>query len=327
MNKSIHITRFSISFVFILFFFSELLSQETLPIYSDYLTDNVYLVHPAAAGIGDCSKIRLTGRQQWMDIKGAPELQTLSIHSPLGKNNGIGLIAFNDSNGHHAKVGGALTYAYHINLDPYLSKQLSFGISALAIRTSLDETSFLLEDPVNTQQINSSIYINADAGIAYHYLGLSSYLTVKNLLPMQRGLYSDAESKNLRRYLLGGGYFINSKNKLKIEPSFLLQYIEYTKETFADANIKLYYSFDNGHVWGGLSYRRGLDKLAIENANFLTPNIGINLRKFVVSYAYTQQQNTTTFANVGHQITLGYNFLCKEKIERQSSCPNIDNSF
>jgi hypothetical protein len=32
--------------------------QETLPIYSDYLSDNVYLVHPSAAGIGNCGKIQ-----------------------------------------------------------------------------------------------------------------------------------------------------------------------------------------------------------------------------------------------------------------------------
>lgn len=326
MNKLINIAEFRILSILILFFTQGAFSQETLPVYSDYLTDNVYLIHPAAAGIGDCSKIRMTGRQQWMDINDAPELQTLSIHTRLGDNNGIGFIAFNDNNGHHAKVGGELTYAYHINLDPYLSKQFSFGISALAIRTTLDETSWLLDDPVNTQQINSTNYFNADAGIAYHHLGLSSYLTVKNLLPMQRALYSDSESQNLRRYLLGGGYFFNTNTKIKFEPSLLLQYVEYTKESFADANLKMYYPFDNGYVWGGLSYRRSLST-RIETANFFVPNIGINLRRFVVSYAYTHQQNNGVFANGGHQITLGYNFLCREKPERQGSCPNIDNGF
>ena len=41
------------------FFIAEGLSQETLPIYSDYLSDNVYLVHPSAAGIGNTGKLRL----------------------------------------------------------------------------------------------------------------------------------------------------------------------------------------------------------------------------------------------------------------------------
>ncbi len=46
--------------ILIIFFTGHtLLAQETFPIYSDYLSDNVYLVHPAAAGIGNCGKIIL----------------------------------------------------------------------------------------------------------------------------------------------------------------------------------------------------------------------------------------------------------------------------
>ena len=57
---------FSIIIVVLFFIFPNIiLAQETLPIYSDYLSDNVYLVHPSAAGIGNCGKIRLTGRNQW----------------------------------------------------------------------------------------------------------------------------------------------------------------------------------------------------------------------------------------------------------------------
>ena len=40
-------------------------AQEGLPTYSDYLTDNLYLIHPSMAGASNCTKVRLTGRQQW----------------------------------------------------------------------------------------------------------------------------------------------------------------------------------------------------------------------------------------------------------------------
>ena len=50
-------------------------AQEAFPIYSDYLSDNVYLVHPSAAGIGNCGKIRFTYRQQWAGVEDAPCLQ------------------------------------------------------------------------------------------------------------------------------------------------------------------------------------------------------------------------------------------------------------
>jgi len=44
-----------------IFFFLDSNAQETLPIYSDYLSDNVYLVHPSAAGIGNTGKLTTHG--------------------------------------------------------------------------------------------------------------------------------------------------------------------------------------------------------------------------------------------------------------------------
>ena len=38
-------------------------AQEGLPIYSDYLTDNYYLIHPSMAGVANCAKVRLTARK------------------------------------------------------------------------------------------------------------------------------------------------------------------------------------------------------------------------------------------------------------------------
>ena len=40
-------------------------SQEGIAVYSDYLSDNYYLLHPSMAGAANCAKLRLTARQQW----------------------------------------------------------------------------------------------------------------------------------------------------------------------------------------------------------------------------------------------------------------------
>ena len=70
--------------IFFLLFTSFGISQETLPVYSDYLSDNIFLVHPAAAGIGDSAKLRVTAQQQWLGVESAPSFQTLSYNSYLG---------------------------------------------------------------------------------------------------------------------------------------------------------------------------------------------------------------------------------------------------
>ena len=98
---------FRLSILFALFFVSKNKAQETLPIYQDYLSDNIYLLHSSAAGIGNTSKLRLTGRQQWAGIPNAPSLQTLSFHTKFNEfsNAGYGLIFFNDKNGFHSQKG------------------------------------------------------------------------------------------------------------------------------------------------------------------------------------------------------------------------------
>lgn len=58
--------------------------QEGIPVYSDYLSDNYYLIHPSMAGASNCAKIRLTARKQWFGQQDAPELQTLSFNGRVG---------------------------------------------------------------------------------------------------------------------------------------------------------------------------------------------------------------------------------------------------
>jgi len=40
-----------------LFAFLGMNAQEGLPTYSDYLTDNLYLIHPSMAGASNCTKV------------------------------------------------------------------------------------------------------------------------------------------------------------------------------------------------------------------------------------------------------------------------------
>ena len=114
----------------------------------------------------------------------------------------------------------------------------------MAVRNTLDEREFLLDDPAITQQINSRNYFNADAGIAYHSSGFFSYFTAKNILMSARNLYNDQyEDLNLRRYLITLGYKFGDQLSFQVVPSIMAQIIERTEEKFLDVNIKAYYPF------------------------------------------------------------------------------------
>ena len=169
---------FILSLLFVVTFIVK--AQETLPIYSDYLSDNVYLVHPSAAGIGNCGKFRLTARNQWAGIEDAPSLQTLSFHTRVGDYNGVGLIVFNDKNGYHSQQGAQLTYAYHLDLDrENYTNQLSFGLSFMVVNNNLDISEFVIDDPVFNQFVESAAYFNAD--LVWHIITEVSF----HILPLK----------------------------------------------------------------------------------------------------------------------------------------------
>tara|TARA_B100000809_G_scaffold32263_1_gene28142 strand:+ start:5461 stop:6414 length:954 start_codon:yes stop_codon:yes gene_type:complete len=314
-------------------------SQDGIPIYSDYFSDNLYLLHPSMAGAASHNQIRLTARKQWFDQNEAPNLQTLSFNARLGERSGLGALFFNDKNGYHSQTGGYLTYAHHIMFsrsDADLN-QLSFGLSFGLIQSRLDETQFDPTDfdPIIAGIIQSSSYFNVDAGVSYNFLNFSGHFTVKNLIFQNRSINSsDYESSNQRKYIISAAYAIGDYGSTwTYEPSFMFQFQERTGEQSVDINGKVYRAMDFGKLWGGISYRRSFDgseylngiEVANQKLQYLTPVIGINFNKFMFAYTYTQQMGSVKFDNGGyHQITLGFNFLGGRDEPYDCNCPAIN---
>lgn len=313
-------------------------SQEGLPVYSDYLSDNYYLLHPSMAGAANCAKLRLTARQQWLGQKDAPALQTLSFNGALGERSGGGIIVFNDKNGYHSQTGMKLTYAHHImfSRDNVDLNQLSFGMSAGFIQSNLDESTFYDNnpdfDPVVFGSIQKSTYFNVDIGASYNFLDFYVHATVKNALASDRKLYTGSEPVNLRRFILNAGYTFGDAEQILWEPSFMFQLVTLTQEKTVDFNIKAYKDLDFGRLWGGISYRRSLDGaqyvqgngVAAQKLQYITPIVGINFKNYVFSYTYSHLLGTVKFDSGGfHQLTLGINLFCKPE-KYHCNCPAIN---
>ncbi len=313
-------------------------SQEGIAVYSDYLTDNYYLIHPSMAGAANCAKIRGTARQQWFGTDDAPALQTLSFNGRVGERSGIGVILFNDRNGYHSQKGAKLTYAHHImfSRDMVDLNQLSFGMSAGLVQSQLDETDFLASgqfDPnVDGTIVQKDSYFNVDVGASYNYLEFYAHVTVKNVLANKRELYSDIESDNLRKFLVSAGYTFSTSETLSFEPSVLFQAVSETEEKTIDFNMKVYKDLNFGKLWGGVSYRRSLDGAQFVDGNgisdqklqYITPIIGVNYKNFMFAYTYSALLGNVKFDNGGfHQITLGIDLFCQRE-KYDCHCPAIN---
>ena len=313
-------------------------SQEGLPIYSDYLTDNYYLLHPSMAGVSNCTKLRATGRQQWFGDEDAPSLQTMSINGRIGEtSSGVGAILFNDKNGYHSQSGAYLTYAHHImfSRNTIDLNMLSFGLSAGMIQYKLDETAFLEFDPIIAGIEQSSSDFNVDFGFSYHFIDFYAHATVKNALKNEgininkQGVVYD----NLRTYLFSAGnVFYKLGSDWSYEPSIMFAYKDGTKESFIDINFKTYLDLDFGKAFAGLSYRRSFDgsyysdgsRISSQKLQYITPVVGAEYNNFMLAYTYSYQSNSVVFNNGGfHQITLGINFGCKRE-KYDCNCPSVN---
>ncbi len=327
-------------FAFIVFNINSF-SQEGLPIYSDYLSDNYYLLYPSMAGVSNCTKVRFTGRKQWMDQQKSPNLQTLSINGRIGDSkSALGTIAFKDQNGYHSQTGAYLTYAHHImfsrsDLD---LDMLSFGLSAGLIQYKLDESSFLSDgfDPLISGLEQSATDFNIDFGFSYQYLDFYAHASVKNLLNNDGINFNEQglSYNNLRTYLFSTGYlFSDNSDNWNFEPSIMLAHKDSTKETFLDINFKVYRETGFGRIWAGLSSRNSFDgaeyinvnslEIKNQNLNYMTALFGLELNGFVFAYTYSYQSNSIVFDNGAyHQLTLGFNFGCRKQ-KYDCNCPWI----
>lgn len=321
------------------FFVPRVEAQEAIPIYTDYLTDNYYLIHPSMAGVANCAKIRITGRQQWFGHEDAPKLLTMSINGRIGDSpSGVGAILYADKNGYHSQTGAYLTYAHHImfSRSEVDLNMLSFGLSGGFIQYQLDETTFLADGPdlIIDGVVQNQTNFNIDFGFSYHFLDFYAHGTVKNILKNSGINNNITITNNLRRYLLSvGGVFGKLGSEWSFEPSVMFQYRDGTQEAMFDINAKAYKDMEFGTIWGGLSYRQSLDGAEFldgtrgvnsQKLQQFTPILGVNYNQFMFAYTYTYQSNSVVYANNGfHQITLGYNFSCRRE-RFDCKCPAVN---
>jgi type IX secretion system PorP/SprF family membrane protein len=170
-------------------------------------------------------------RMQWVDIEGAPNTGTLSVHSPVGNNVGLGLSAISDRIGPVEENNIYGDFSYTLNLGG--EHRLAFGIKAgatfhkVGLFDEIYENVPDVDDPAFRENIDNT-YLNLGAGFFYYtqnyYLALSvpNMLKAKHLDVTQTG--EDFEfGGETQHYFLTGGYVFQLNENTKFKPSFMLK--------------------------------------------------------------------------------------------------------
>ena len=292
-----------------------------LPVWTQYLADNDFVISPTYAGIGDNLKVRLNGLTQWVGIKNAPDNQALYADFRIAKQSGVGLTVYNDRNGNTRQKGAKVSFAHHIILD-YTSKQyLSFGLSYNINSFRIDIENFRPTPEIPIINIGDDRAIsnnNFDVGLLYRLNRYYLSVNANNILNKDVDDFVGVEPRNLLNLQMYSGYVFTGKNSnyVEFEPSVFFQYFASDQRSATDLNFK-YRKFNRSgdYYWIGASYRFLNDQF-MKPLN-LGPMAGIMKDKFYFAYSYQMTLNDLSGYNSGtHSITLGIDLL-----QGISDCP------
>lgn len=295
-----------------------------LPVFTQYLADNNFVVSPTYAGIGDNLKIRANGLTQWVGIKGAPDNQSLYADFRIADRSGIGLSLYNDRNGNTIQTGAKFSFAHHIVLDYYSKQYLSFGISYNLNNFKIDINNFntTYENPIIDPFITddrSTTNNNFDVGILYRNKGFFASFNANNILDKNIDENIRVLEPNLLlNYQIYSGYTFRGPKKsgLEFEPSIYYQMFSSDKRSSTDLNFKFRkYNRNEDYYWAGISYRFLNDQF-FKPLN-VGPMLGFKKSIFYFGYAYQITINDLSGYNSGtHVVTIGLDFL-----QGISNCP------
>lgn len=308
---------------------------QQLPHYTQYILNN-YILNPALSGIENYMDIKISGRDQWVGLSGAPKTAYLTVHAPLGKkdykttatsfavpgenprgrsywenytasepHHGVGLSIINDRTGNFNRFTAAASYAYHIGLNPTtnLSAGFSAGVNTYGRDGSKSDFSGS-GDPSDPAQAGTSqvykVHPHLSAGLwlyaADYFIGLSA----QQIIPQRISFLesgANGTGKLVPHLFATAGYRYLVNDDINVLPSVMVKYISNTPTTPQfDVNVKVQY---RDLVWLGGSYRLKDGYAAM---------IGLNTGNFFnIGYAYDITRTRLNTASKGtHELVIGF---------------------
>jgi type IX secretion system PorP/SprF family membrane protein len=166
-------------------------SAQQQPYYTQYILNN-FILNPALAGIQNYWDFKVSYRDQWVGLKGAPTTMYLTVNAPLGKtdydyetpttvpdlqakslgakqflmeytappaHHGVGFTILNDKTGPLSRIAAYASYAYHVPVG--VTTSLSFGLSLGVQEVNVDVTAvdFGQANPIDPAALGSG-YLN-----------------------------------------------------------------------------------------------------------------------------------------------------------------------
>ncbi len=305
------------------------------PYYTQYILNN-YILNPAVTGIENYVDLKVSRRNQWNGLDGAPVTSYITIHGPIGKadnrttatsfeqtgdnpykskvlessepataHHGIGMTAISDKTGYINRTTVCASYAYHMPIST--STLISAGFMAGITNVSMDKSKIVWgslnpNDPaigINSGEIAKTM---PEFGAGLWLYGKDFFLgtSVLNIVPGKfRFVTNDKYGDSFHpHFFLQGGYRFFLSDDISVLPSFAIQQIS-PLPTFIHANVKMQYQ-DLLWIGGGYRIKDELSGMALMT--------GINLgHKLNIGYSYNSSvsQRLNTYVGNTHEFVIG----------------------
>ena len=254
------------------------------PMFTSYLF-NALTFNPAYAGSNEHLTINALHRSQWFGIDGAPQTQTVTVHTPLRSERvGVGFSAVNDKIGVTNSMNFNVAYAYRI---PIGRAKLSVGLQASmnnwrANWGNLTYSDGQVGDPAYAGGNPNVWKPNIGAGIYYStkrfYMGLGVPRIIEYDLTQNRIDQLPFYAKQYRHFYYSMGVAIPIKgDALVFKPSLLLKSSALDSRFKKDSafqkvgaptefNVDLSLFFQQT-LWVGASFRSSVEKFTGKGEN------------------------------------------------------------
>jgi type IX secretion system PorP/SprF family membrane protein len=312
------------------FFFAAVVYGQQRPHYTQYILNN-YILNPALSGIENYTDVKMSARDQWVGLNGAPRTMYLSIHAPIGKkdlktsatsfsipgenprgyaywenyeasapHHGIGFSMVNDKTGLYNRFSANVSYAYHIGLSPTTNLSAGFAGGIMKISRDGSKSTYNNGDPTDPAEGSvADIYrIRPDlsAGLWLYSASYFAGVSAQQIIPQKVSFVDDTLGFKLVPHLFAtAGYRFLLSEDVNAIPSFMVKYIS-PVEPQVDVNLKVQY---RDLLWIGGSYRFKYGYAAM---------VGLNVSNtFNIGYAYdftTTQLNTASHGT--HEMVIGF---------------------
>ena len=313
-----------LQFSIILIILIQCVFAQQRPNYTQYIMNN-YIVNPAIGGIENYIDVKLSVRNQWTGIEGAPKTFYATIHGPIGKkdyresitsldmqganprgkeywenyyaaapHHGLGLTVVNYQTGYINRSTSYATYSYHMGLNGTTSLAAGFGAGFSS--TTINRSKITLAnsfDPAigNLNNDITKIRPELNAGLwlysSNYFIGTSA----QQIIPVKLNLVDSSIYKStlIPHIFFTSGYRLSAGEDLSVLTSFMIRYIASTPLA-VDLNL-----------WIGTNFRKGDGFAAM---------LGVNVAHTVnISYSYDNNRGKFLLGSMNrgtNELVLGF---------------------